>query len=173
MTHEADQGFDTAPDEAHVAASTLVPPRAMLMRAVNALHIEVMVLADEACAVFSAGLEDDPLMPPAVRVGLSCEALKTTTRLMHVIAWLLDQRAVLAGEWRSARPPAMGRDAPADHALCAHLSPQVADIVRASERLAARARALEGLGAPRRGHAPDDLAEGPARALQARLSASI
>ena len=36
-----------------------------------------------------------------VRAGrLPCESLKVTTRLMHVIAWLLTQRAVDAGEMR-------------------------------------------------------------------------
>ena len=37
-------------------------------------------------------------LDPFVRVGFSCESLKVTTRLMHVIAWLLTQRAVQAGE---------------------------------------------------------------------------
>lgn len=151
MTHDADQGFDTAPDEAHVAASTLVPPRAMLMRAVNALHIEVMVLADEACAVFSAGLEDDPLMPPAVRVGLSCEALKTTTRLMHVIAWLLTRKAIAAGEIReeegAPESRRLGAAAETDAAALASLPEGARAIIGASidlyERVAQIDRGLE------------------------------
>jgi regulator of CtrA degradation len=32
------------------------------------------------------------------RVAFSCESLKVTTRLMHVISWLLTQRAIAAGE---------------------------------------------------------------------------
>ena len=31
-------------------------------------------------------------------VAFSCESLKVTTRLMHVIAWLLNQKAIRAGE---------------------------------------------------------------------------
>jgi len=34
----------------------------------------------------------------SLRISLSCESLRLTTRLMHVIAWLLMQRAILAGE---------------------------------------------------------------------------
>src|ERR1700712_426789 len=38
---------------------------------------------------------------PFDRVLFSCESLKVTTRLMHIIAWLLTQRAVDAGELSS------------------------------------------------------------------------
>lgn len=35
---------------------------------------------------------------PTLRIALSCESLRLTTRLMHIIAWLLMQRAIAAGE---------------------------------------------------------------------------
>jgi regulator of CtrA degradation len=41
-----------------------------------------------------------------LRIAFSCESLKVTTRLMHVIAWLLTQRAWQRGE--------IGADALAD-----------------------------------------------------------
>jgi regulator of CtrA degradation len=66
---------------------------------VDALHIEAMVLADEARSYFDeAGRAEREALDPLDRVGFSCESLKVTTRLMHVIAWLLTQRAVYAGE---------------------------------------------------------------------------
>lgn len=49
---------------------------------------------DDATALFRwAGRHD-----PSLRIALSCESLRLTTRLMHVIAWLLLQRAIAAGE---------------------------------------------------------------------------
>src|SRR5918996_5505148 len=66
---------------------------------VDSLYVEAMVLADEARSYFDAAARDDRLdLPPVDRVGFSCESLKVTTRLMHVIALLLTQRAVAAGE---------------------------------------------------------------------------
>ena len=37
-------------------------------------------------------------LEPFVRVGFACESLKVTTRIMHIVAWLLTQRAVETGE---------------------------------------------------------------------------
>src|SRR3569623_3584901 len=66
---------------------------------IGALYTEAMVLADEARFYFdSAGRDDRDSLDAFARVGFSCESLKVTPRLMHVIAWLLTQRAVEAGE---------------------------------------------------------------------------
>ena len=71
---------------------------------VDGLYVEAMVLADEARSYFDTGGRDDRLaLDPLDRVGFSCESLKVTTRLMHVIAWLLTQRAVAAGELSRAQ----------------------------------------------------------------------
>ena len=60
-----------------------------------------MLLADEARSYFDeAGRAEREALDPLDRVSFSCESLKVTTRLMHVIAWLLTQRAVHAGELR-------------------------------------------------------------------------
>src|SRR3546814_4852341 len=62
-----------------------------------------MVLADEARSYFDrGGLEDREAMCPADRVAFSCESLKVTTRLMHVVSWLLLRRAADAGALRPA-----------------------------------------------------------------------
>lgn len=72
-------------------------------RLIDSLYVEAMVLADEARAYFNdSGQAERALLDPMARVVLSCESLKITTRLMHVIAWLLTQRAIDAGEMPAA-----------------------------------------------------------------------
>ncbi|MEO5866871.1 MAG: DUF1465 family protein [Sphingomonas sp.] len=68
-------------------------------RLIDTLYVDAMVLADEARGYFDeGGRVDRERLDPLARVSFSCESLKVTTRLMHVIAWLLTQRAVQAGE---------------------------------------------------------------------------
>lgn len=68
-------------------------------RLIDSLYTEAMLLADEARAYFDEmGRDDRDTLDAMTRVVFSCESLKVTTRLMHVIAWLLTQRAVDAGE---------------------------------------------------------------------------
>ena len=71
-------------------------------RLIDALYGEAMLLADEARGWFDANSRHiREQLPPLAQIGLSCEALKVTTRLMHVIAWLFDRRAVARGEIQS------------------------------------------------------------------------
>lgn len=70
-------------------------------KVVAALYTEAMLLADEARGYFDRDqreIAQGANMPADVSVALSCESLKVTTRLMHCIAWLLNQKAVAAGE---------------------------------------------------------------------------
>jgi regulator of CtrA degradation len=68
-------------------------------RLVDSLYVEAMVLADEARSYFDVlGRAERDQLSPMLRVGFSCESLRVTTRLMHIIAWLLTRRAVAAGE---------------------------------------------------------------------------
>jgi regulator of CtrA degradation len=68
-------------------------------RLIDSLYTEAMLLADEARGYFDeAGKGERESLDAMTRVVFSCESLKVTTRLMHVIAWLLTQRAVDAGE---------------------------------------------------------------------------
>lgn len=71
----------------------------MTARLVNSLYTEAMLLADEARAYFDEiGRADRDGLTPFQRVAFSCESLKVTTRLMHVIAWLLTRKAIAMGE---------------------------------------------------------------------------
>lgn len=71
-------------------------------RLVDGLYCEAMVMADEARAYFDGAGRDEQLSDPLRRVVFACESLKVTTRLMHIIAWLLGQRAWQRGEVQDA-----------------------------------------------------------------------
>ena len=116
---------------------------------IESLYGEALVLADEARAAFdlSGRLdivgEDEDL----ARVALSCEALRTTTRMMHAIAWLLNQRAYFAGELSEFQLRQHGR-LPASQP---HSSPETLDmlgpttqeLIRRTERFHARIARLD------------------------------
>tara|TARA_B100000678_G_scaffold288557_1_gene297296 strand:+ start:1229 stop:1687 length:459 start_codon:yes stop_codon:yes gene_type:complete len=65
---------------------------------VEELYCEANVLADEVRAVFAPAVSDLMPVDTPLRRALECEGLKATTRIMHVLAWLLNHRAFLAGQ---------------------------------------------------------------------------
>ncbi len=110
----------------------------MTPKLLDALYTESMILADEARSYF----DRDPVaggLEPAAAVAFSCESLKVTTRLMHSIAWLLNQKAYRAGELSQADIYSESRDlgyAPAsDHFLAERFPAEAREIIRASEEL--------------------------------------
>lgn len=117
-------------------------------RLVDALYSKAMVLADEARTYFDeAGRAEREALDPLIRVSFSCESLKVTTRLMHVIAWLLTQRAVEAGELqpRDALDPSrrLG-DAPVtEQALLDRLPTRARTLIEASTDLHRRVGRLD------------------------------
>jgi regulator of CtrA degradation len=121
---------------------------ASLFRAqVENLYVEAMVLADEAYAALASGREISGTdVAGGERIALACESLKTTTRLMHVIAWLLHQRALIAGEPGASEKDSaaqLGDALAADTMLCLRFDPLVQRIVRDSERLFDRVKRLD------------------------------
>ncbi len=65
-------------------------------RLLSALYTDALLLLDESRACFEAneaGVPAPEPLSPASRVALACEGLRVTTRLMHVIAWLMSRRA--------------------------------------------------------------------------------
>ncbi|MEJ7933436.1 DUF1465 family protein [Sphingobium sp. AN558] len=73
--------------------------RGLHRRLVDGLYLEAMIMADEARAYFDTSeAAEEGVDDPLRRVAFTCESLKVTTRLMHVIAWLLSQRAWERGE---------------------------------------------------------------------------
>lgn len=104
----------------------------------DALYTEAMILADEARSYFDrdsmAGL-----LAADVSVAFSCESLKVTTRLMHSIAWLLNQKALRAGEISEFEASSESRElgyAPASDDMQTGRFPEEAQaLIRASEDL--------------------------------------
>jgi regulator of CtrA degradation len=114
---------------------------------VENLYVEAMLLADEAHAAFAAQRDLGTLGGDALsQIGLACESLKTTTRLMHIIAWLLHRRAMFAGDPGAGPNDSAARiGAPvlADWDVCAGFEDSVRRIVAASERLFERIATIE------------------------------
>lgn len=141
-------------------------------RVVDALYVDAMLLADEARSYFEeqGRVERDSLSTDE-RVAFSCESLRVTTRLMHVVAWLLTRRAVDAGELSASAaldPSRRLGSAPFPAAsLVAALPVRAAALVTASVALHRRAAALD------EAFAREAPASSPARSMQQRLAASL
>jgi regulator of CtrA degradation len=140
---------------------------------VASLYTEAMLLADEARSYFDRqGRDDRDRLDPIVRVSFSCESLKVTTRLMHVIAWLLTQRAVEAGELSplQARSPArrLGEAPGTDESLLPRLPEEAVGLIAASRDLYARVQRLDASGGEAAMPQPS-----PARSLLSRLERSF
>ena len=139
---------------------------------VDSLYVEAMVLADEARSYFDVQAEEDrEALEPLARVGFACESLRVTTRLMHVIAWLLTQRAVTAGEISAAEGRAperrLGEAPESDHLLARSFPETARSLIQASQELYERVRRLDRISAgPQQEYSP-------ARTLMSRLERSL
>lgn len=116
-------------------------------RLLDALYTEAMLLSDEARSYFESGrFNEECLNNAALPVAFSCESLKVTTRLMHCIAWLLNQRALQSedltdGEiWNINRE--MGDAAASDHKMVDRFPHEARNIIYASEELFRRVQRL-------------------------------
>lgn len=121
----------------------------MTARLVDSLYTEAMLLADEARSYFDEiGRAERDGLAPIERVAFSCESLKVTTRLMHVIAWLLTRKAIAVGEIKEQEAASdsrrLGQAAASDADAIAMLPPHARDIVAASADLYERVARIEG-----------------------------
>ena len=140
-------------------------------RLIDSLYVEAMVLADEARAYFDSSGRDDRLaLDPKIRIGFACESLKVTTRLMQVVAWLMTQRAVAAGELSNAQGSGPERrlgDSPdSDEEILPRLPEAALALIRSSQDLYDRVRRMDEGAAP-------ETQPSPARTLLSRLQRSI
>ena len=154
-----------SPDD-NIAQTRITP------RLIDSLYTEAMLLADEARAYFDdAGREERQTLEPFARVGFACESLKVTTRIMHIVAWLLTQRAVETGEIHGAdgrRPERrLGHATDSDPLVIGVLPPSAQRLVSASADLYARVARLD------QGAIDDAPAQSPARALMGRLERDL
>ena len=137
-------------------------------RLIDSLYTEAMILADEARAYFDdSGRDDRQTLEPFARVGFACESLKVTTRIMHIVAWLLTQKAVESGEIRSAdgrRPERrLGNANESDPLVVEQLPDAAQRLINSSADLYSRVKRLD------EGHLLDEPPQSPARALMGRL----
>lgn len=156
-----DDSFDLSGPEARITP-----------RLVDALYIEAMLLADEARAYFDdVGKGDRLLLEPFVRVGFACESLKVTTRIMHIVAWLLTQRAIETGELHQVegrRPERrLGHATTSDTKVVEQMPPAAQRLIIASSDLYARIQRLD------EGQLDDQPVQSPARALMGRLERDL
>lgn len=112
---------------------------------IEGLYCEALVLSDEVRDAFAVNGRIDEVgqFGDLARVALSCEGLRTTTRMMHAIAWLLNYRAFFMGEISefqlrrngSLSPDLQASDPDDLELLPQHLRLLVAETVRFYERL--------------------------------------
>lgn len=116
---------------------------------VEGLYTEALVLADEVRAAFdlSGRLDRASENEDLARVAMSCEALRTTTRMMHIIAWLLNQRAFFNGEISELQLRRHGRlpskTVRSDPEQLDMIDPEIRELVETTERLYARIERLD------------------------------
>ncbi|ANU08739.1 DUF1465 family protein [Paraurantiacibacter namhicola] len=121
---------------------------------VDMLYEEAMLLADEARDTFRDAAQErrrtgTPLHEDEdlERIALSCEALRTTTRMMHALSWLLNQRAHFCGElteFQLRRHGRLPRHQPdSDPAQLALLPAHLRDVVERTRRFHARIARLD------------------------------
>jgi regulator of CtrA degradation len=141
-------------------------------RLIDSLYTEAMILADEARAYFDeAGRDDRQALEPFARVGFACESLKVTTRIMHIVAWLLTQKAVETGEIGSVggkRPERrLGHANDSDPLVVDQLPDSAQRLIHASADLYSRIKRLDA------GQLIEEPAQSPARALMGRLERDL
>jgi regulator of CtrA degradation len=141
-------------------------------RLIDSLYTEAMLLADEARSYFDeAGRDERATLQPFARVGFACESLKVTTRIMHIVAWLLTQRAIESGEIpsRDGRRPErrLGHAQDSDPAVVVQLPEAAQKMINSSADLYARVKRLD------EGGIEAEAAQSPARALMGRLERGL
>jgi len=141
-------------------------------RLIDSLYTEAMLLADEARSYFDdAGRDERATLEPFARVGFACESLKVTTRIMHIVAWLLTQRAIESGEiperdgQRVERR--LGHAQDTDPEVLATLPRSARLLIGSSADLYARVKRLDD------GALETAVPQSPARALMGRLERGL
>jgi len=150
----------------------LRPQVRITSRLIDSLYTEAMLLADEARSYFDdAGRDERSTLEPFARVGFACESLKVTTRIMHIVAWLLTQRAIESGEipGHGGRRPErrLGHAQDSDSLVVGTLPPSAQKLISSSADLYARVRRLD------EGGLEAEAPQSPARALMGRLERGL
>lgn len=148
------------------------PEARITPRLIDSFYTEAMVLADEARHYFDeTGHGDREQLDPFTRVTFACESLKVTTRIMHIVAWLLTQRAIDSGEihYAEGRRPErrLGQAHESDPQTASRLPATAQRLISASSDLYARVKRLD------EGTVTTAPPQSPARALMGRLERGL
>lgn len=124
-------------------------PTSLNARIIERLYNEAIALADTLRQAFTLSDRLEHGADPAndARLAGSAEALRATTRMMHALAWLLNQRAYCNGELSEMQLRRYGKlaDFPdGDPERLAMLDPEARDLIRATERFHARLKRIDG-----------------------------
>jgi len=124
-------------------------PASINAQIVEGLYCEALVLSDEVRDAFALNGRIDEVgqTEDLARVALSCEGLRTTTRMMHAIAWLLNHRAFFLGELSEFQLRRHGRLSPdlqgGDRTNLQLLPDHMRQLVAETERFYARLLRLD------------------------------
>ena len=125
----------------------MASPASINPRIIEGLYCEALVLSDEVRSAFAlSGRLDGQEADDEATVALSCEALRTTTRMMHAVAWLLNHRAFFAGELSEFQLRRYGKLADFPEAEAHRLSlieGETRALIQATERFHARLKRLD------------------------------
>lgn len=155
-----------------VAPARFDAPAPLNAQVVETLYAEALCLADEARAAFEpSDMDQRDIATNAEQIARSIEGLRTTTRVMHMLAWLLNQRAYFSGELNKTqleRHGALPPDRAPDKDHVALLDGRARAVIEQTELLYARIVRIE---QEQRGE--ERGGEGPANAMQNRLAAAF
>lgn len=113
---------------------------------IETLYCEALVLADEVRAAFDMTPRPRPIDDDLIRIALSIEGLRTTTRMMHVLAWLLNHRAYFSGElseFQLRRHGTLPPDRPSEPGQLALLEPPTRQLIAETEAFHQRVARLD------------------------------
>jgi regulator of CtrA degradation len=113
---------------------------------IETLYCEALVLADEVRATFDLAPRPFTVNEDLVRIALSVEGLRTTTRMMHILAWLLNHRAFFSGElseFQLRRHGTLPPDRASDPEQLALLEPETCKLIYETEAFHQRIARLD------------------------------
>ncbi|MFN2099856.1 DUF1465 family protein [Altererythrobacter sp. MF3-039] len=114
---------------------------------IEALYSEALVMADEVRARFDlAPVEDGVVQSDSEKLAHSVEGLRTTTRMMQILAWLLNQRAYFSGDLSETQLRRHGKlpdDREADAEQVALLEVETQELIRQTEQMHSRIARLD------------------------------
>ena len=135
---------------------------ALKRKLIDAHYVEVMLLSDEARSYFETDcIAERAMLGAQARILFACEALKVSTRLMHMSNWLLDARGRVGEDL-----PPMKRAKGTAPARILSLPAAAREIISASDALYRRVQRLDAA----LHHAPPP---SPVRAMHAQIMASL